>query len=87
MDAEVYTALHAGQSATTYPLIEISARDFAGIGEPDSRANPAEWAEILRSELDSKKDTKRGFWRQCRIARALALELLGNPSVTAADRD
>jgi hypothetical protein len=87
VDAEVYTALHAGQSAAIYPLIEISARDFAGIGEPDSRANPSEWAEVLRSEKASKKNTRHAHRDQMEIARALALELLGNPSLTTCDRD
>jgi hypothetical protein len=86
VDAEVYAALHAGQSATTYPLVEISERDFAGIGEPGSRADPAEWARVLRSERDSKRDTKAEHPRDFAIARALALELLGNPSLTAPDR-
>jgi hypothetical protein len=87
VNAEVYTALHAGQSAATYPLIEISARDFAGIGEPDSRANPPEWAEVLRSERSSKRTTKSDHPVQTKIARALALELLGNPSLTTPDRN
>jgi len=87
VDAEVYTALHAGQSAATYPLIEISARDFAGIGGPDSRATPPEWAEVLRSERSSKRTTKFDHPVQTEIARALALELLGNPSLTTRERN
>ena len=86
VDAEVFTALYAGQQAAMHPLIEVSARDFAGIGEPDSRATPAEWARLLRLELESKKPPGKNARREFRIARALALDLLGNPSLIAADQ-
>jgi hypothetical protein len=37
-----------------------------------------EWAEALRLELGTKKAVKANFRDECKVARALALELLGN---------
>ncbi len=85
VETEVFTALRAGQQAAMYPLVEISERDFAGIGEPTSLVNPEDWANILTGELNGKNTVKRERWMDLKIARALALELLGNRSLTAID--
>jgi len=79
MDIEVFPAIGVGQQAAMHPVVEIIARDNdAGIGDPASRATPLEWAEILRSELEAKKAIRRVSKKECKTARALALELLGN---------
>lgn len=77
VDTEVFSALGAGIKATTQPLIEISRDDTdAGLGDaPDS---PWKWAEELRLELGTKKGTKIRYFRDMKVARALAIELLGN---------
>ena len=77
VDAEVVPALGAGQQTAMHTVVEVSARDVE-IGEPASLAARAEWAKTLRLELGTKKGTRAKFPRECRIARALALELLGN---------
>ena len=79
LEAEVIPALGVGQKTIMRPVIEISQRDSgAGIGEASSHATPAEWAKTLLEELDAKKRTKKTRRSDCNIARALALELLGN---------
>ncbi len=78
VDAEVWSAYGAGQKATVQPVIEISQRDAdvgLGAGSVDT---PFVWAESLRQELGAKKGTKAKYPADCKIARALALELLGN---------
>ena len=86
VDTEVFTALHQGQQAAMNPLIEISSHDFAGIGEPNSLANPSEWAKILKSELAKKYATKREHSYEFQVANALAIELLGGPGLIPADQ-
>ena len=79
VDAEVVPALGEGQQAATHPLVEISTDDYeAGVAELASRDIPRAWADLLVSELRTKKATKAQFPLECKIARALALELLGN---------
>ncbi|HTA46107.1 MAG TPA: hypothetical protein VK789_26870 [Bryobacteraceae bacterium] len=79
VDAEVLPAIGVGQKASTEPLIEIIENDpDAGFEEAQSRDAPWEWAEVLRMELRAKKLTKAGAPDDVKVARALALELLGN---------
>ena len=74
---EVLPALGTGQKATAQPVIEINQRDPRG-GLGDAPDGPWRWAEQLRHELGMKKGAKQQYWNQLKIARALALELLGN---------
>lgn len=79
VDAEVIPALGVGQKTSMHTLMEISARDAGGgLGDAGQGATRPEWAEALRLELGTKKGTKAKFPDQCKIARALALEVLGN---------
>jgi hypothetical protein len=77
VDAEVWPALGEGQKATLRPVIEIGQGEpGAGLGDaPDASWN---WAANQRAELLAKKRTKDSKPRDLKIARALALELLGN---------
>lgn len=86
VNTEVFTALREGQQAAVHPLIEISARDFAGIGEPDSLTNPDTWASILGSELESKNKIKDERHYEFRVARALAMEVLASPDLVPGAR-
>ena len=47
-------------------------------GGPVASATPFEWAETLALELGTKKGVKAAFPEKCKVARALALEVLGN---------
>jgi hypothetical protein len=77
VDVEVLPALGAGQQATFQPVIEISRNDpDCGLGSAPDTA--WKWAEDLRRELGTKKGAKQQYWDKLKIARALALELLGN---------
>jgi len=77
VDAEIVAA--AGQKSTMQTVIEISEREAnAGLGDTRSFDVPYEWAEALRLELGTKKATKAAHPADCKIARQLALELLGN---------
>jgi len=75
VEAEVFVG--AGQKSSIQPVIDISRGAVdAGLGRaPDS---PWHWAEQLRDELGAKKATKLDFPDDLRVARALALEFLGN---------
>jgi len=79
LDAEVIPAVDVGQPTSMHPVLEIRGHDDStGLGEAGSRATPMEWAEALRLELGTKKAVKAAFPDKCKVARALALELLGN---------
>ncbi len=75
VEAEVFVG--AAQKSSVQPVIDISRGAVdAGLGNaPDS---PWHWAEQLRDELGAKKATKLDFPDDLRVARALALEFLGN---------
>ncbi|MGH9606306.1 MAG: hypothetical protein ACRD3N_11480 [Terracidiphilus sp.] len=77
VETEVWPALGEGQKASILPVIEIVQGDpKAGLDDaPDA---PWRWSELLRAELLAKKETKAQSPNDLRIARALALELLGN---------
>lgn len=78
VDAQVWPALGAGQEATIQPVIEISqdpSDELTSIEPPDARY---QWVKEVRRELKGKKETKANFPKCCKVARALALELLGN---------
>ena len=79
VDAEILPALGQGQKAVIRPVVEISRGDAdAGFGEDASRDAPFQWAEALRLEQGTKNSIKVGFPDDLQVARALALELLGN---------
>jgi len=79
LDAEVIPALDVGQPTSMHPILEIRGHDdCTGLGDAGSRTTPMEWAEALRLELGTKKAVKATFGDDCKVARALALELLGN---------
>jgi hypothetical protein len=79
LEAEVIPALGVGQPASMHRVLEIRGNDdSAGLGDAGSRTTPFEWAEALRLELGTKKGVKAAFPEKCKVARALALELLGN---------
>ena len=79
VEAEVLEALGEGQQTTTQPVVEINAEDpFGGLRPTDAPDSPWKWAEDLRLELGAKKATKTQYPAELRIARSLALELLGN---------
>jgi hypothetical protein len=79
VDAEVWPAFGAGRKAKIQPLIEIGRGDAdVGLGGEDASATSFEWAETLRVELGTKKGIKARFPDECKVARALALEVLGN---------
>ncbi|HEY3704364.1 MAG TPA: hypothetical protein VGL22_04835 [Terracidiphilus sp.] len=77
VDTEVWPAFGQGQKATVQPILEIcQGEPDAGLGTaPDA---PWQWAETLRGELLAKKRIKDSQYQDLKIARALALELLGN---------
>ncbi|HLY16921.1 MAG TPA: hypothetical protein VKR61_06835 [Bryobacteraceae bacterium] len=77
VDVEVLPALGAGQQATFQPVIEIS-RNHPDCGLGNAPDTAWKWAEELRHELGTKKGAKQQYWDKLKIARALALELLGN---------
>ncbi|HEY4359778.1 MAG TPA: hypothetical protein VGN17_02360 [Bryobacteraceae bacterium] len=77
VDAEIVSA--AGQKSAMQTVIEISEREAnAGLGDTQSFDVPYQWAETLRLELGTKKATKAAHPMDCKVARQLALELLGN---------
>lgn len=77
VDAEVFSAMGKGQKATMQPLVEISVDDLdAGLGDTPDRA--WKWSADLRLELATKKAAKQQHFADLKVARALALELLGN---------
>ncbi|MEO8596004.1 MAG: hypothetical protein ABI759_21970 [Candidatus Solibacter sp.] len=79
MEAEVWPAVGADQKAVTQKLIEIIEHaDDSGMGEVNSPDVPYQQAEQLRLEQGSKKSIKARYPGCCKVARALALELLGN---------
>lgn len=79
VNAEVWPVYGAGQKAVTKTIIEISHHDSPeGLSDTESREIPFAWAEVLRLELGTKKGTKARYPNDCKIARAMALELLGN---------
>ncbi len=77
VDTEVWPAIGEGQKAVVQPIIEIrQGEPGAGLGDaPDA---PWRWAEELYAELQAKKQAKADRPKAMKIARALALELLGN---------
>jgi hypothetical protein len=77
VDTEVWPAIGQGQKAVVQPIVEISQGDpDAGLGTgPDAAWK---WSEALRAELLAKKNTKADHPVDLKIARALAMELLGN---------
>jgi hypothetical protein len=77
VDAELLPALGVGQKATFQPVIEIS-HNAPDLGLGSSPGGPWHWAEDLRHELGCKKAAKQQYFRELKVARALALELLGN---------
>jgi len=84
MDAEVWAALEAGQQAKVQPVVEIVQNEVnAGLGKLGTEAAPFRWAEDLRLELGTKKGIKQAYPGYTRLARALALELLGNEAPLA----
>lgn len=84
MDAEVWTALEAGQQAMVQPLVEIvQNEDNAGLGQLAAQDKAFAWAEALRLEQGTKKGAKARFPHHAKVARALALELLGNQAPLA----
>ena len=84
MDAEVWTALESGQQAMVQPLVEIvQNEDNAGLGRLAAQDKAFAWAEALRLELGTKKGAKALFPQHAKVARALALELLGNQAPLA----
>jgi hypothetical protein len=77
VDVELLTALGAGQQAVFQPVIEIVKNDPSrGLGNAPDR--PGRWAEDLRHELGQKKAVKQQYFLEMKVARSLALELLGN---------
>ncbi|HEY2380944.1 MAG TPA: hypothetical protein VGK48_07140 [Terriglobia bacterium] len=79
VDAEVWPALGAGQKARIETIIEIDNHDPTfGLGNADSHDTARSWAETLRLELGEMNRTQAANPDECSIARALALELLGN---------
>ncbi len=84
MDAEVWTALEAGQQALVQPLVEIvQNEDNAGLGHLAAQDKAYAWAQALRLEQGTKKSAKARFPQRAKVARALALELLGNQAPLA----
>ena len=84
MDAEVWAALESGQQAMVQPLVEIvQNEDNAGLGRLAAQDKAFAWAEALRLELGTKKGAKARFPQYAKVARALALELLGNQAPLA----
>ncbi len=77
LETEVWPAIGTGQKAVILPVIEVlQGAPCAGLGEaPDA---PWSWSTTLRSELRAKKAAKAEQSDDLKIARALALELLGN---------
>lgn len=84
VEAEVWAALQAGQQAKVEPIVEIVQREVnAGLGGLATQDNAFVWAEKLRIELGTKKGTKHKYPDDCKVARALALELMGNQAPLA----
>lgn len=84
VEAEVWAALQAGQQAKVEPVVEIVQREVnVGLGGLATQDNAFVWAEKLRIELGTKKGTKRKYPEDCKVARALALELMGNEAPLA----
>jgi hypothetical protein len=84
MDAEVWAALESGQQAMVQPLVEIvQNEENAGLGRLAAQDKAFAWAEALRLELGTKKGAKARFPHHAKVARALALELLGNQAPLA----
>jgi hypothetical protein len=77
LESEVWPAIGTGQKAVIQPVIEVLQGDpCAGLGDaPDA---PWSWSTTLRAELVAKKTTKADQSHDLKVARALALELLGN---------
>ncbi|MEP7354451.1 MAG: hypothetical protein ABI824_14590, partial [Acidobacteriota bacterium] len=77
--SEVLPAYGVGQETTMETLLEISHRDpELGLGDASSTDTPFLRTEQLRLELGAKKCTKMLYPDECKVARAMALELLGN---------
>ena len=84
MDAEVWAALDAGQQAMVQPVVEIVRQEAnAGLGHAATQDAAFHWSELLRLELGTKKGTQIKYPKQTQVARALALELLGNQTPLA----
>lgn len=77
VDTEVWPAIGEGQKAVVLPAIEI-CQGLTDSGLGDAPDTPWRWATELCTELDAKKATKKEHGGDLKIARALALELLGN---------
>lgn len=79
VDAEILPAIGVGQQTSIQTVIEIGLTDGDGGQRPtDSWAASFEWAEALRLEMGTKNGVKKAHPRECKVARALALEILGN---------
>jgi hypothetical protein len=78
VSAEVMPALDEGQKAVTSPLVEISRLEYEADGVRIEAEAPGGWSEMLRRELTSMKTTRAQYPSECKISRALALEILGN---------
>jgi hypothetical protein len=79
VDTEVWRAVGEGQKALPEKVLEIrQSEDNAGLGKDDSSELAYERSEQLRLEQGTKVGTKAKVPGCCKIARALALELLGN---------
>ena len=74
---ELLPALGAGQMAKMEPLIEISSEDPNDVYRIGP-AKPWEWAQVLIKELDRKKAARQQYFDEFKVARALALQLLGS---------
>jgi len=79
IQSEVIPALGVGQETSTQTVIEISSLGSSATRKiSESPEAAARLAEMLRLELGTKKGTKAFHSDECKSARALALELLGN---------
>jgi hypothetical protein len=79
IEGEVIHAIGEDQQTALEPIVEIfrikKANAFASANSRDAMSN---WVNLLRREQGTKKGTKAKFPEQCKVARALALEILGN---------
>lgn len=77
--AETWAAAFTGQQATVKPVVEIVRNEpNAGLGAAGTHDAAFAWSELLRLELGTKKGTAARHPGHAKVARALALELLGN---------
>lgn len=83
IEGEIIPAFGQGQKTEMRTFVDLMQNFYDeavsfGTEPVESDHNAARWAHYLRYDLRTKKKTKADFSNECKVARTLSMELLGN---------